>query len=962
MPLPLLLAGPILRRVEPRLVSVWVALSRQCRVELTVWQGAQTASTTVEPLGGFGSEAAAIARRVGENLFIVLVTSTFPEPQLPLIPDQLYSYDLSFELPDGSATFDLKALSLLQDGIVSGHPHLALGYGSDQLPSFALPPLRLEDLRLFHGSCRRFHEEDVDALTFIDDFIAEHRLNATRRPHQLFLTGDQIYADEVATPLLPALTQVGIELIGSHLGADQEIVAHEEVPVSGRTYAVDQGTFPTGRRQALIRSEANLSAVEGQSHLLSLGEYCAMYLFAWGNVLWPDTLPSMERALDGAPPVNPPPPGLTDPDDLDDVRKHYAGELHRASQTQHLFDIVDDGTGTFNAVLTSLDQGQISPEVRAELAGQPLGQSATVSVEIEGHQWRIRDLEMLQIYYLERELGPIRVHRWTQTLAKVRRLLANIPTYMSFDDHEVTDDWNFRQEWRDRVYSTPLGRAIIRNGMVAYALFQAWGSDPQRFTSGANKELLDRVEELFPLHSTKGPNPTAAAYIETLLGLDGGDPAVRWHFTVPGTRHQVLVLDCRTRRVYPGRFAPPILLSAAALGEQIPSTPPPGVEVFFVVSSLPFIGAPALEELIQPLSVRAFDVGTHAFKPLGREARILAETFPDMESWAFAAEGLEKVLERVEPYRRVIVLSGDVHFASGQTISYWKNQTGAPSRIVQFTSSGLRMLLPFYIREIFRRLTLAQRLTRLLDPVERVAWRLAEPTPVRLPQGLTLAPALRTRLHHEPVLLGNHAWPSGTCTTRTPDWSWRLRVLADQRPDAERPELIRPQDFGPDVDPQHAPDRTAALAAYRRIAVRHVEAMDKMDFSRKSVFPSNIGEINLQPGLHYQITQESLQTMAAGGVPTPVIEDLDPLRNRTPLLQTEFANLLAQVLAPDVLNQHQTAILNAAEAGSLLARHTLYMEHPSDPGHPRPYVVHTALLETPREQPPKLGDGPCQDP
>ena len=54
MPLPLILAGPILRRVEPRLVSVWVALSMLCRVDFTVWQGARTVSTTVHPLGGPG--------------------------------------------------------------------------------------------------------------------------------------------------------------------------------------------------------------------------------------------------------------------------------------------------------------------------------------------------------------------------------------------------------------------------------------------------------------------------------------------------------------------------------------------------------------------------------------------------------------------------------------------------------------------------------------------------------------------------------------------------------------------------------------------------------------------------------------------------------------------------------------------------------------------------------------------
>jgi hypothetical protein len=964
MPLPLVLAGPILRRVEPRLVSVWVALSAPRVVGLRVWQGLQTASTTQRPLGEENDEEAmADTIRVGDSLHIALVVKTFPEPLAPLVPDQLYSYDIRFFDPaPGGTLFDIQELGLLQDGILHGRPHLALGYGADQLPSFALPPLRLEDLRLFQGSCRRMHEEDVDALAFLDDFIREHRANPVRRPHQLFLTGDQIYADEVASPLLPAITRVGIELIGSHLGADEETVPHERLPVKGDDYPADQTHFPAGRRQALVRSEANFSTVGGHSHLLSLGEYCAMYLFAWSNVLWPDTLPSIDRTLDGPPSAIDHLDVLTDLDDLDEVRELYTAEARQASQTQHLFDIVDDDTGTFNTVLTSLDLGQVTPEVRAEFAGQPLGASATVTVEIEGHQWRIEDQGELQVYYLERQLGPIRVYRWTRTLAKVRRLLANVPTYMSPDDHEVTDDWNFRQEWRDRVYSTPLGRTVVRNGIVAYALFQGWGSDPQRFTSGPNKELLDKVEELFPPGSTQGPAAAAVARIETLLGLDGGDPPVRWHFTVPGTRHQVLVLDCRTRRTYPSRFAPPILLSEDALREQIPGTPPVGVDVFFVVSPLPLVGAPALEELIQPLSVRAFDVIKRAFRPLGEDARIVSETDPDMESWAFASEGLEKVLARLEPYQRVVALSGDVHFASGQTISYWKSQSGAPSRIAQFTSSGVKMLLPWYIRAIFRRLSLAMRIQRLLDPAERVAWEQTEPAPVRLPEGIAVAPALRSRLHHEPVLLGNHAWPAGTCTTRTPDWSWRLRVLADQRPDAERPAPVQPQDFGSDADPTGATDRDAALDVYRRVAVRQADVMDKMDFSRKALFPSNLGEVNFRLGPHYQVNAETLEALAEAGVPAPVLENLRHLADRSPEDQADFTQLLAQVLAPVDLSQHQAAILDATEVGSLLARHVLYAEHPSDPGHPRDYLVHTALLETPREQPPKLGDGPCQDP
>ena len=61
-------------------------------------------------------------------------------------------------------------------------------------------------------------------------------------------------------------------------------------------------------------------------------------------------------------------------------------------------------------------------------------------------------------------------------LAKVRRVLANVPTYMIFDDHDLTDDWNLNPIWYDRVMATSLGTATLRNGLVAYALFQDWGN------------------------------------------------------------------------------------------------------------------------------------------------------------------------------------------------------------------------------------------------------------------------------------------------------------------------------------------------------------------------------------------------------------------------------------------------------------------------------------------------------
>ena len=39
----------------------------------------------------------------------------------------------------------------------------------------------------------------IDMLFMLDDLIAQTAETPTSRPHQLLMTGDQIYADDVAT-------------------------------------------------------------------------------------------------------------------------------------------------------------------------------------------------------------------------------------------------------------------------------------------------------------------------------------------------------------------------------------------------------------------------------------------------------------------------------------------------------------------------------------------------------------------------------------------------------------------------------------------------------------------------------------------------------------------------------------------------------------------------------------------
>ena len=88
------------------------------------------------------------------------------------------------------------------------------------------------------------------------------------------------------------------------------------------------------------------------------------------------------------------------------------------------------------------------------------------------------------LYHTENSERRLQVEMFYNDLPKVRRALANVPVYMMLDDHEVTDDWNLNPMWKDRVYTNPLGKTILRNGILAYALFQGWGNDPEYFESG----------------------------------------------------------------------------------------------------------------------------------------------------------------------------------------------------------------------------------------------------------------------------------------------------------------------------------------------------------------------------------------------------------------------------------------------------------------------------------------------
>ncbi|MEO0935237.1 MAG: hypothetical protein AAFY21_16275, partial [Cyanobacteria bacterium J06641_2] len=258
--LPLVLAGPILRRTEPDSVTVWVALKASRHVTLTIF----------DENHNFLFESTRTTARIGINLHVVAVTANASSHILK--NDENYLYDLHF----GNGEL------LSSPGILTTEGSLEdITYPQYTLPSFALPPSDLKDLRIIHGSCRKPHGESLDALAAMDKMIKEAlEIEPKKRPHQLFLTGDQIYADDVADVLLFMLMDAGETLLGwSEKLPDVENL--EELQPGKRN---DLATKTAGFT-ASIGKLNNLTDI-AESHLFTFGEYMSMHLFAWSDVLW----------------------------------------------------------------------------------------------------------------------------------------------------------------------------------------------------------------------------------------------------------------------------------------------------------------------------------------------------------------------------------------------------------------------------------------------------------------------------------------------------------------------------------------------------------------------------------------------------------------------------------------------------------------------------------------------------
>ncbi|WP_312226188.1 alkaline phosphatase D family protein [Stutzerimonas nitrititolerans] len=275
--LPPVLAGPLLRRVEPARLVFWLVASRPLALAL-VLQGGAHAQPRVIPL----DETNCQRLPIGRDALLHLVDVTLDEA---LPSDCVIEYDLR-----------ISGEGLAEQDIADWAPHLL--YAGRARPSFVIKS-RLD--RVLHGSCRKPHHPAADGLLCVDELLARELDNPTSRPAVLLMTGDQVYADDVAGPMLVAIHGLvrrlglyGERLEGAVVADSEELFNHPA------TYYRREDLLPAFKSNEALRErffggveKPVFSTANGHNHLIALGEVMAMYLLVWSPLPWSLIEPAM---------------------------------------------------------------------------------------------------------------------------------------------------------------------------------------------------------------------------------------------------------------------------------------------------------------------------------------------------------------------------------------------------------------------------------------------------------------------------------------------------------------------------------------------------------------------------------------------------------------------------------------------------------------------------------------------
>jgi len=240
---------------------------------------------------------------------------------------------------------------------------------------------------------------------------------------------------------------------------------------------------------------------------------------------------------------------------------------------------------------------------------------------------------------------------------QLRWLLSTIPTSMIFDDHDVHDDWNTSQSWREDIAATTWWSERITGALMAYWIYQHLGNLAPAALA---------VDQLYRnVCAAEDAEQTLREFARQADREADGAKGAQWSYRRDLGRCRLLVIDSRCGRILAD--ARRSMLSEPEFG-WIESQVDGDYDHLLIGTSLPWLLPPAIHDLES--SDEALCAGRRG-RLLGRVAERLRRAV-DMEHWAAFRESfdrLARLLGRVaagqyegdRPPATVCVLSGDVH-------------------------------------------------------------------------------------------------------------------------------------------------------------------------------------------------------------------------------------------------------------------------------------------------------------
>ncbi|MCD2188001.1 alkaline phosphatase D family protein [Actinomycetospora soli] len=284
---------------------------------------------------------------------------------------------------------------------------------------------------------------------------------------------------------------------------------------------------------------------------------------------------------------------------------------------------------------------------------------------------------------------PEYAHLYAETWRdpEVRWLLSTAPVAMIFDDHDVRDDWNTSQAWREQMAQLDWWPTRIRAGLASYWVYQHLGNmDPATLESDdVYRKVMACEGDAYPVLEEFAARADAAV----------GQPAgIRWSYRWDLGSTRLLMVDSRCGRVLNDDER--LMINDDTFTWLEEEAASPDLDHVLIGSSIPWLMPPAISQ-VQSMDERSATRGS-------RVAEWLRQAV-DLEHWpAFRAsfDRLARLVERAAASSAgpatVCVLSGDVHHCYAARATF---PTPTRSHVYQLTASPVRNAVPWFMEYVF---------------------------------------------------------------------------------------------------------------------------------------------------------------------------------------------------------------------------------------------------------------------